>query len=125
VLIVLLLPLYYFTRVVNDFLWSFTYAVFYVAIICVLQYFRRKSGFKIPQFVFSRYQLNTLTPEGRLLIAFSFGFFFAGILLVIVTELIGPLPIIPRVLFFVSLLIIGTIIADTIRKALQNTKMAF
>jgi hypothetical protein len=106
-------------------LYNWFVLLFDVADCCVLQYFRCKSGFKTPKFVFSKYQLNTLTTEGSLLIAFSFGFFFDGILLVIVTELIGPLPTIPRVLFFVSLLIIGTIIADTLRKALQNTKMAF
>jgi len=120
VLIVLLLPLYYFTRVINDLVLSLTYTVFYVAVVCILQYFRRKSGLKIPRFIFHRHQLNTLTTEGRLLIAVAFGFFFAGILLVIVTELIGPFSTVPRVLFFVSLLVIGTVIADTIRKTLQK-----
>ena len=119
-LIVLLLPLYYFTRVINDLVLSLTYTVFYVAVVCTLQYFRRKSGFKIPRFIFHRHQINTLTPEGRLVIAFAFGFFFAGILLFLATELIGPISTIPRVLFFVSSFIIGTVITDTIRKTLQK-----
>jgi hypothetical protein len=102
--------------VINDLVLSLAYAVFYVAVVCILQYFRRKSGFKIPRFIFHRHQINTLTTEGRLVIALFFGMFFAGILLFLVTELIGPVSTIPRVLFFVSLLIIGTVIADTIRK---------
>ena len=70
----------------NDFVLSFAYVVFYV-VVCVLQYFRCKSGFKIPKFMFHSHQLNALTPESGLLIAVSFGFFFVGMLLFLMSKI--------------------------------------
>lgn len=73
----------------------------------------------------NRHRVNTLTTEGRILIALAFGFFFAGILLVLVTELRGPLPTIQRMVFFVSLMTIGAIITDIVRKVMYKRGIYF
>ncbi|MDR0460244.1 MAG: hypothetical protein LBH62_02210 [Nitrososphaerota archaeon] len=85
----------------------------------------RKSNIKVYDSKFRHGRLNTLTTDGRILMAVALGFFFASILLVIVTVLIGPLPTFFRISFFVISWIVGAIIGDTLRKALQNTKLAF
>jgi hypothetical protein len=119
--ILLLVPLFYFARVVNDLFLTLIYLIFYVAFVCVLRYVVRKSGSEVYKPPIERGRgVNTLTTEGRIMIAVAFGFFFAGILLVIVTELIGPMPTYLRIPFFAILWAVGTLITDIIRTVLQK-----
>ena len=123
--LVLMVLVYYFIRVANNLSFALISLILGLIVIFGLQHIMRKSGVKVYQSKYRGGRLNTLTTDGRILMAAALGFFFAGILLFIVTELIGPLPPYFRVPFFVILWIIGAIIGDTIRKALQKTKVAF
>jgi hypothetical protein len=64
---------------------------------------------------------NTLTPEGKIMMAAVFGFIFAAIIAVIVREL----AVLSQNYFLGALLtilfVVGAIIGNTIRKASQKT----
>ncbi|MCL2172041.1 MAG: hypothetical protein FWB84_00110 [Candidatus Bathyarchaeota archaeon] len=123
--LVLMALVYYFTRVDYNLLFALISFISGLIIIFVLRHIMRKSNIKVYDSKFRRDRLNTLTTDGRILMAAALGFFFASILLVIVTVLIGPLPTFFRISFFIISWIVGAIIGDTLRKALQNTKLAF
>jgi hypothetical protein len=64
--------------------------------------------------------INTLNTEDRVLVSAGFGFFFAGMLLLIATWLIGPMQTLVRVPFFAISWVVSTIIIDIIYKTVQD-----
>lgn len=123
--IVLMILVYYFVYVIDNRYLAIISLIFGIAIIFGLRHIMRKSGVRVYQNNFKGSRVNTLTTEGRIMMAVAIGFFFAGIILVIITIIIGPLQTYVRIPFFVICWVVGALIGDTLKKVLQNTKMAF
>jgi hypothetical protein len=111
---------YYFAYVANNLSLAVISLILGMVIIYGLRYTMRKSGMEVYKNKIRGSTINTLSIEARIVIALFSGMVFAGIMLIIVTELIGPLSTYFRVLFIIIIGVVGAIIGDTIRKTLQK-----
>jgi hypothetical protein len=119
VTIVIIVLFYYFVRVANNLPLALIFLIFGIVAIWSLRHIMRKSGMKVYQSSRGG-RANALSTEGKIVIALFSGMVFAGSILIIVTELIGPLSTYFRVLFIIILGVVGAFIGNTIRKTLQK-----
>jgi hypothetical protein len=123
----------------NNLVGALIYLVFYIIICLVVGRVMRKHGFEFPSrssLYPSKYH-NSLTPEGRVMIMVTSGFFFGIIIALVIREFTGLWNVIGLSrtgapvsdpyfwTLFAILFAIGAIIGDTLRKKSQNTRLAF
>ncbi|MCL2133944.1 MAG: hypothetical protein FWH37_00065 [Candidatus Bathyarchaeota archaeon] len=137
--IVFTVPIFYLALYADNMFGAATYFfVYYVAVHLVKRYIKRKYAFDIfPKLQINRHNLNTLSIEGRIAIAVALGCFFAIIVAIVVREfsglweLVGLSRTVAPVsdpyfwVLFAVLFVIGAILGDTLRKALQSTRLSF
>ena len=139
VFIVFAVPIFYLAWYADNMFGAATYFfVYFVTFLLVKQYVKRKYAFELlPSLQIGRHNLNTLSVEGRIAMAVALGCFFAIIVAIVVREFTGLWEVIGLSrtgapvsdpyfwVLFAVLFVVGTIIGDTLRQALQNTRLAF
>jgi hypothetical protein len=139
VFIVFAVPIFYLAWYADNMFGAATYFfVYFVAFFLVKRYVKRKYAFELlPTLQIGRHNLNTLSIEGRIAMAVALGCFFAIIIAIVVREFSGLWEImgLSRTgapvsdpyfwILFAVLFVIGAILGDTLRKALQNTRLSF